>query len=119
MILIVLIFFTSLGSVVASPDDVSLNDSDDSIALIADDGIISEDISVDMESSNDNNKLVQMIRFLAPFYCTYIGVEVFSGVLRGMGSALVPMLITLSGICLLRVSWILLVFPTHKTIETV
>ncbi|MCR5557337.1 MAG: MATE family efflux transporter [Butyrivibrio sp.] len=62
---------------------------------------------------------VQMIRFLAPFYCTYIGVEVFSGVLRGMGSALVPMMITLSGICLLRVSWILLVFPTHKSLETV
>ena len=62
---------------------------------------------------------VQMIRFLAPFYCTYIGVEVFSGVLRGMGSALVPMLITLSGICVLRVSWILLFFPTHKSIETV
>ena len=62
---------------------------------------------------------VQMIRFLAPFYCTYIGVEVFSGVLRGMGSALIPMLITLSGICVLRVSWILLFFPTHKSIETV
>lgn len=62
---------------------------------------------------------MQMIRFLAPFYITYIGVEVFSGVLRGMGSALIPMLITLCGICLLRVSWILLVFPLHRTIETV
>lgn len=62
---------------------------------------------------------IQMIKFLAPFYCTYIGVEIFSGVLRGVGSALVPMLITLSGICLLRVGWILIVFPMHKTIETV
>lgn len=62
---------------------------------------------------------IQMIKFLAPFYCTYIAVEVFSGVLRGMGSALVPMFITLSGICLLRVGWILIVFPLHKTIETV
>ena len=62
---------------------------------------------------------IQMIKFLAPFYCTYIAVEVFSGVLRGMGSALVPMLITLSGICLLRVGWILIVFPLHRTIETV
>ncbi|SFB86647.1 MATE family efflux transporter [Butyrivibrio sp. YAB3001] len=62
---------------------------------------------------------VQMIKFLAPFYVTYIAVEILSGVLRGMGTALVPMLITLSGICLLRVSWILLVFPQHRTIETV
>ncbi len=62
---------------------------------------------------------VQMIKYLAPFYFTYIGVEVFSGVLRGMGTALVPMLITLSGICLLRVTWILTAFPLNKTIQTV
>ena len=71
---------------------------------------------------NDSNVIqigIQMIKFLAPFYCLYIGVEVFSGVLRGMGSALLPMLITLSGICLLRVTWILTVFPLHRTIETV
>lgn len=62
---------------------------------------------------------VQMIRYLAPFYVTYIGVEIFSGTLRGMGTALVPMFITLSGICLLRVSWILIAFPLHHTVETV
>ena len=60
-----------------------------------------------------------MIKFLAPFYVTYVGVEIFSGVLRGMGSALVPMLITLSGICLLRVVWILVAFPYNRTIEMV
>ncbi len=62
---------------------------------------------------------VQMIKFLAPFYIGYIGVEIFSGTLRGMGDALIPMLITLSGICLLRVVWILVVFPQNKTIENV
>ncbi len=71
-----------------------------------------------------NNKAVidigvQMIKYLAPFYFTYIGVEVFSGVLRGMGTALVPMFITLSGICVLRVVWILVAFPLNKTVETV
>ncbi len=62
---------------------------------------------------------VQMTRFLVPFFIAYIGVEVFSGVLRGMGDALIPMLITLSGICILRVSWIFFVLPTHRSIETV
>ncbi|MBO6240855.1 MAG: MATE family efflux transporter [Butyrivibrio sp.] len=62
---------------------------------------------------------IQMIKYLAPFYFTYIGVEVLSGVLRGMGTALVPMFITLSGICVLRVAWILIAFPLNKTIETV
>ena len=36
-----------------------------------------------------------------------------------MGSALVPMLLTLSGICALRVAWILVAFPLNRTIETV
>ncbi len=62
---------------------------------------------------------IQMIRYLAPFYVTYICVEIFSGVLRGMGDALIPMLITLSGICLLRVGWILMIFPQRRTIETI
>ena len=60
-----------------------------------------------------------MINFLAPFYLTYVAVEILSGALRGMGSALMPMLITLSGICILRVIWILAVFPLKRTIETV
>lgn len=62
---------------------------------------------------------IQMIKFLAPFYVLYIGVEIFSGALRGMGTALIPMLITLSGICLLRVAWILVAFPMNRTIEMV
>ncbi len=62
---------------------------------------------------------IQMIKFLAPFYCLYIGVEIFSGVLRGIGTALMPMLITLSGICALRVAWILIAFPMNRTLEMV
>ncbi len=61
----------------------------------------------------------QMVRFLTPFYVTYIGVEIFAGVLRGMGDAFVPMLITLGGICILRVTWIFTVFPTHHTVKTI
>lgn len=62
---------------------------------------------------------VRMLRFLTPFFITYIGVEVFSCVLRGMGDALFPMLITLSGICVLRVCWIVFAFPYNRTIEMV
>ncbi|SFU53092.1 MATE family efflux transporter [Butyrivibrio sp. INlla21] len=62
---------------------------------------------------------IQMVRFLVPFYVTYISVEIFSGVLRAMGSAFIPMIITLSGICALRVIWILTAFPIFKTVETV
>ena len=60
-----------------------------------------------------------MIKFLAPFYGLYIGVEIFSGVLRGMGDALFPMIITMSGVCVLRVMWVLLAFPLNRTLEMV
>ena len=62
---------------------------------------------------------VQMVHFLVPFYVTYISVEIFSGVLRALGTAFIPMIITLSGICFLRVVWVLTQFPTHKFVETV
>ena len=62
---------------------------------------------------------VQMIKYLAPFYITYICVEIFAGVLRGMGDAFVPMLITLCGICVLRVIWILFAFPMNRTVEMI
>ncbi len=62
---------------------------------------------------------VQMILYLAPFYITYICVEILAGALRGMGDALIPMLITLCGICVLRVIWVLAVFPLHRSIETI
>ncbi len=62
---------------------------------------------------------VQMILYLAPFYITYIFVEIFAGVLRGMGDAFVPMIITLCGICILRVLWILVVFPMNRTVEMI
>ena len=62
---------------------------------------------------------VQMMHFFAPFYVTYIGVEIFSGTLRGMGTAITPMVITLCGICVLRVVWIYEVFPIIHKFETI
>ena len=62
---------------------------------------------------------VQMMHFLAPFYFTFLGVEIFSGTLRGMGTAIIPMIITLCGICALRIVWIKGVFPFYPQIETI
>jgi Na+-driven multidrug efflux pump len=36
-----------------------------------------------------------------------------------MGDAILPMIITMSGVCVLRVVWILAVFPMNKTLEMV
>ena len=62
-------------------------------------------------------KGMQVLRLLAPFYCTYIGVEVFAGTVRGAGDSLIPMLMTLFGVCVLRVVWVTLIAPMKPDVS--
>ena len=57
-------------------------------------------------------------RLLVPCYIVFIFVIVMAGALRGMGHAFVPMLITLVGICILRVVWLTFVVPTNPVLMT-
>ncbi len=54
---------------------------------------------------------VQIMHFLVPAYITYITLEILSGTLRGCGDVKVPTLITVFGVCGLRVVWLLAVVP--------
>ncbi|HIW55086.1 MAG TPA: MATE family efflux transporter, partial [Candidatus Ruthenibacterium merdigallinarum] len=60
-----------------------------------------------------------MIYHMSPFYCTFVLVEILSGAIRGCGDALRPMLITGSGICLLRVIWLLVLLPLRHELTTI
>ena len=60
-----------------------------------------------------------MIQFLAPFYITYICIEILSGALRGTGDSLIPTIITAVGVCGLRVIWILGFVPMNPTVNMV
>ena len=62
---------------------------------------------------------VQMMHFLVPAYMTYIGIEVFASVLRGCGDVKVPTLITVFGVCVLRMVWVLALVPLHRTVTMV
>ncbi len=62
---------------------------------------------------------VDMVRFLAPCYITYILVELLPGAIRGAGRSMVPMLISVFGVCVLRLVWLFTVVPAHHTIEAV
>ena len=62
---------------------------------------------------------VAMVRFLSPCYITYILIELFSGAIRGAGKSLVPTLITVFGVCGLRLLWLFTVVPAHHTLEMV
>lgn len=47
-----------------------------------------------------------MLILITPFYIFYVFTEVFAGARKGMGDVLIPMLITLCGMCFLRIIWV-------------
>ncbi len=60
---------------------------------------------------------VEMMRYLLPFYILYVPDGVFFSTLRGMGDSLRPALITFTGVCVLRILWVLFVFPQFPTMR--
>ena len=71
--------------------------------------------------TTDTNVLaigVSMMRYLLPFYILYIPSGVFFSTLRGMGESLRPTLITFFGVCVLRILWVLFVFPRFRSVRT-
>ncbi len=62
---------------------------------------------------------VEIMRLLVPCYITYVLVEILAGAVRGAGKALIPTLITVFGVCGLRVLWVFTAVPAHCTMLTV
>ncbi len=58
----------------------------------------------------------RLLHFMVPTFLTYIVIEIFSGALRGVGDAWMPMLIAGVGICSVRVLWITFGLPYMPTI---
>ena len=49
---------------------------------------------------------VSIMHYIVPWYITYIAIELLSGAVRGVGKSLIPTLISVFGICVLRIIWI-------------
>lgn len=60
-----------------------------------------------------------MVRYIAPFYVMYAISANISGIIRGAGESVRPMLITLFGTCLLRIAWLLVLVPLFHSMETI
>jgi len=57
-------------------------------------------------SSEEVIKLgIEMMWMMTPFYAVFIPIEILGGALRGMGDTLVPTIITIIGVCALRLVW--------------
>lgn len=57
-----------------------------------------------------------MLLQITPWYIVFVIIEILSGALRGMGDVLIPMIITMCGVCVLRILWIVFVVRLHPTI---
>ncbi|MCI1208649.1 MAG: MATE family efflux transporter [Treponema sp.] len=62
---------------------------------------------------------IKILRFLVPFFITYIPIEVLSGTIRGTGDSFIPMVMTLLGVCFLRIVWLLIAVPINSSLTTV
>lgn len=62
---------------------------------------------------------VYMLRYITPSYIVFVFIEILSGALRGIGDVLFPTLITLGGVCCVRLPWILLVVPRRHELWTI
>ena len=57
-------------------------------------------------------------RVIAPTYFLCGMMEVMMGVLRGMGNSVTPMITSILGACVLRILWIMFIFPLSPTLTT-
>lgn len=62
---------------------------------------------------------VYMLMTLAPSYLLFVLIEIYTGALRGMGDVCFPTLITLGGVCCIRIPWIVWILPLKPTLATI
>ena len=60
-----------------------------------------------------------MLALITPCYIFFVFIEVLAGALRGMGDVMIPTLITLLGVCVLRLIWITVVLQISPTVNTI
>lgn len=56
---------------------------------------------------------------LAPFYVVFSTTEVLSGAIRGSGTSIPVMIITLIGMFIIRLGWIVVAMPVFNNIDTI
>lgn len=54
---------------------------------------------------------LRMMRIISPAYVLFVFIEIYSGALRAQGYVMVTTILTLVGICLLRIAWVTLLVP--------
>ncbi len=58
-----------------------------------------------------------IVKIMTPAYFTFVFIDNLSGAMRGVGDSVIPTIITVMGICVFRVFWIVAVIPFNHTLE--
>ena len=62
---------------------------------------------------------MEIIHLIVPFYISYVGIEILSGALRGIGNVWVPMILCAFGVCAIRVVWNLVIVPIKPELSVI
>ncbi len=60
-----------------------------------------------------------IMRIITPFYFVWTFIEIISGILRGVGDAVIPVIICGIGVCLVRAIWIFTIYQMNRSIGTI
>lgn len=60
-----------------------------------------------------------IMQMIAPYYVVFSFVEILSSTLRAVSDVIIPMLLTMFGVCLLRILWIFFVVPLRPSLNTI
>ncbi len=60
---------------------------------------------------------INRLLIICTTYCLCGMMDVMVGILRGMGYAIAPMIVSLTGVCALRVIWIYTIFAEYRTLQ--
>ena len=61
----------------------------------------------------------EMMALITPCYMFFICIEVLSGALRGIGDVIIPTLITLGGVCIFRILWLIGALRIRPTVGAI
>lgn len=62
---------------------------------------------------------VYMLHYIMPTYIIYIFIQIYTDGLRGLGDVMIPTIITLGGVGLVRLPWVIFMTPIYNRLETV
>ena len=61
----------------------------------------------------------RLMRIQAPFYTVFVFAEILAAAIQGTGETVKPMLLTVLGICLFRIIWIVVFVPFNPVIDII